>query len=96
MTDKEIRKLKRTELLEMLLDSRKENEELKKQLREANIKLNDKRIMLDKVGSIAEAALHLNGVFEAAQNAADQYLENVKKIVEANPEGDDDNVTEKS
>jgi hypothetical protein len=96
MTDKEIRKLKKTELLEMLLDSRKENEELKKQLREANIKLSDKRIMLDKVGSIAEAALHLNGVFEAAQNAADQYLENVKKIVEANPEGDDDNVTEKS
>jgi hypothetical protein len=29
MTDRELRKLKRAELLEMLLDSRKENEELK-------------------------------------------------------------------
>jgi polysaccharide deacetylase 2 family uncharacterized protein YibQ len=80
----------------MLLDSRKENEELKRQLREANIKLNDRRIMLDKAGSIAEAALQLNDVFELAQKAADQYLENVKKIVEANPEGDDGDVTGES
>ena len=29
-------------------------------------------------GSIAEAALKLNGIFEVAQKAADQYLENVK------------------
>jgi transposase-like protein len=96
MTDRELRKLKRAELLEMLLDSRKENEELKRQLREANIKLNDRRIMLDKAGSIAEAALQLNDVFELAQKAADQYLENVKKIVEANPEGDDGDVTGES
>jgi hypothetical protein len=52
--------------------------------------------MLDKAGSIAEAALQLNDVFELAQKAADQYLENVKKIVEANPEGDDGDVTGES
>jgi hypothetical protein len=96
MTDKELRKLKRTELLEMLLDSRKENEELKRQLREANIKLNDRKIMLNQVGSIAEAALQLNDVFAAAQKAADQYLENVKQIAADIQEGDVDGVMEES
>jgi len=35
-------------------------------------------LRLEQVGSIAEAALSLNRVFEAAQAAADQYLESVK------------------
>lgn len=37
-----------------------------------------RRIELDEAGSIAMAALRLNGVFEAAQQAADQYLYNIK------------------
>lgn len=79
MTDKELRKLSRAELLEMLIAQSKEVALLKKQLQEANEKLEDKRIMIENSGSIAEAALHLNGVFEAAQNAAEQYLENIKR-----------------
>ena len=38
--------------------------------------------MLENSGSIAEAALKLNDVFQAAQLAADQYLENVKQLAE--------------
>ena len=38
-----------------------------------------RRIELEKAGSIAEASLRLNGVFEAAQKAADQYLENIRQ-----------------
>ena len=38
----------------------------------------DRTLRLEQVGSIAEAALSLNRVFEAAQAAADQYLESVK------------------
>lgn len=37
-----------------------------------------RRIELDEAGSIAVAALRLNGIFEAAQQAADQYLYNIK------------------
>lgn len=37
-----------------------------------------KRIELEEAGSIAEAALRLNGIFEVAQQAADQYLYNIK------------------
>ena len=80
MTDKELKKLKRIELLEMLIEQSKENEELKRQLEEANKKLESREIMLKQSGSIAEAALKLNGVFEAAEKAAKQYLENVKRI----------------
>ncbi len=79
MTDKELKKLKRAELLEMLIEQSKEVASLKKQLQEANEKLEDRQIIIESSGSIAEAALRLNGVFEAAQNAAEQYLENIKR-----------------
>ena len=78
MTDQELRKLKRTELLELLLTQEKENEELRRQLQEARDRLEERKLSLDEAGSIAEAAMRLNGVFEAAQAAADQYLENVR------------------
>ena len=42
----------------------------------------DKQLLLDKVGSIAEASLLVNGVFTCAQAAADQYVLNVKRICE--------------
>lgn len=77
MTDKELKRLSRTELLEMLLEQTKEVERLRRELEITTAQLNDRRLLLDNSGSIAEAALHLNGVFEAAQAAADQYLENI-------------------
>ena len=84
MTDKELRKLKRGELLEMLLEQSKENEELKKQLYDMQKKLENRDIILKESGSIAEAALKLNGVFEAAEKAAEQYLENIRSRGGAN------------
>ncbi len=80
MTDKELKKLRRVDLLEMLVEQSRENEELKKKLKEATDKLEKREIEIKRSGSIAEAALRLNGVFEAAQKAADQYLENVKRL----------------
>ena len=40
--------------------------------------LASRQIRLEQAGSIAEAALKLNGVFEAAQAACNQYLENIR------------------
>lgn len=82
MTDKDLKKLSRAELLEMLLTQTKEVKRLSAELDEANRKLQDRRIMMENSGSIAEAALKLNDVFQAAQLAADQYLENVKQLAE--------------
>lgn len=83
MTDRELKKLSRAELLELLLQETQENERLRKQLDKAQTLMESKVIKIENAGSIAEAALALNGVFEAAQKAADQYLENVRRMAEA-------------
>ena len=80
MKDKELRHLSRSELLEMLLVQVDENKKLKMQLNEMQAQLDNRQILMNEAGSIAEAALQLNGVFEAAQNAAAQYLENIRRL----------------
>lgn len=79
MTNKELRKLGRRELLEMLIAQTKELNQVKRELEDAHDALNDRRIHIADAGSIAEAALKLNKVFEAAQEAADQYLYNIRQ-----------------
>jgi hypothetical protein len=81
MTDKELRKLTRAELLELLLVQSKEIDRLNAELAQLQTQMQQREINLTHAGSIAEAALQLNGIFEAAQAAADQYLENIKRPV---------------
>jgi len=78
MTDKELRRLSRQELLRLLLQEERENQRLRQEVQQLRARLDDKTVTIANAGSIAEAALALNGVFESAQKAADQYLENVR------------------
>lgn len=87
MTDRELKRLSRSELLEMLIVQKEENEKLKRQLKEAEDALADRRINIDKAGTMAEASLKLNGVFEAADRAVQQYLENIYRIVQERCDG---------
>lgn len=80
MTDKELRRLSRRELLEMLLAETEENQRLRTRLEQAQAELDSRRILLEQSGSMAEAALRLNGVFEAADRAAQQYLESIRAM----------------
>ena len=80
LTENEIRKLSRIDLLELLLEKSRENEKLQEELEKIKAQLAERNLKIEKAGSIAEAALALNGVFEAAQAAADQYLENLRTI----------------
>ena len=82
MTDKELAKLSRAELLEMLLAQTKEVDRLKEKVRKLSAETESKRIAISNSGSIAEAALKLNGVFEAAEKAAKQYIDNVAYLYE--------------
>lgn len=86
MTEKELRKLNKIELLKLLLEMSKENERLEIELEAANKKLNERIIMLEKAGSIVEVSARLNGLFEAAQKTADQYLESVAAICDSKKE----------
>lgn len=80
MTEKDLKKLNRKQVLELLLKQTERADKLQRQLEEAESKLNDRALIESEAGSIAEASLKLNGVFEAAEAAASQYLENIKKI----------------
>ena len=79
---RDLSRLSRKQLLELLLRQTRRVEELEQKLSETEKKLEDRRITEREAGSIAEAALRLNGVFEAAQAAADQYLENIRAAAE--------------
>ena len=82
MNEKELKRLSRSELLEMLISQGKKIDRLQAKADELSAKLEDRDFSVKQAGSIAEASLRVNGVYEAAQNAADQYLVNVKRLCE--------------
>lgn len=79
MTDRDVKKLKRAELLEMLIEQGEENEKLQARIAELEAKLSDRLITVEKAGSIADAAIGLSKVFTEAQDAADRYLESIRQ-----------------
>lgn len=56
------------------------NAALQSRLELAEARLNDRQIAVEKAGTLAEASLSLNGVFQAAEAAAQQYLENIEHM----------------
>lgn len=89
ISDKAVQRLRRGDLLEILIEQSRENETLREQVESMNgeidelhKKLADRKIKIDKAGTLAEASLSLNGVFDAAQEAAQQYLENLQDLYE--------------
>lgn len=78
MADKELKKLNRKELLELLIIQTRKSEQLEKRVKELEEKLADKIVKIESSGNLAEAALKLSGVFEAAQKASEMYLESLK------------------
>lgn len=82
MTEKDLRKLSRADLLEMLISQSQELSQLRTQLETAEAQLIKREIAIDKAGSLAEASLMLNGVFEAAEAAGQQYIENIRLLSE--------------
>lgn len=82
MTDRELRRLGRGDLIEILYQYQRREQQLEEQNAELRRRLEERSIRIEQAGSIAEAALSLNRVFESAQAAADQYLEEVQARAE--------------
>lgn len=80
MTEKELKKLNRAELLELLLIQTKETERLRRKLAQAESMLSERNLRIQNAGSLAQAVVELNGVMEAAQAAAQQYLDNIAEM----------------
>ena len=81
MTDKELKKLNRAQLLELLNDQSREIDRLQTALEEANKKLEMRELRIEQCGSIADASLAITEIFERAQEAADLYLAEAKRCM---------------
>ena len=82
MTEKELRKLNRYQLLELLVVQTERADKLQARLESLESQISQQYLQAFSLGSIAEASLQLNGVFDAAQKAADLYLDAAKKQAE--------------
>lgn len=79
MTNKELKRLGRRDLLEMLVQLQQQNEALQEKVTVLEDRLNSRTIEMENAGTMAQAAMVLNGVFESADKAAAQYLENIRR-----------------
>ena len=82
--ENDLSKLKKKDLLEIMLRQGEEIDSLRAQVSELQAKLDNRDFELSKIGNIAEASLVVTNVFEEAQKAAVIYLKNVKRIAEQN------------
>ena len=82
MKEKSVRHLSKTELLELLRSQEEELQDVKAKNKELEEQLKDRKIEIANAGSIAEASLAVNKIFEAAQLAADQYLMNLQRTTD--------------
>ena len=78
MTDKEFKRLSRAQLIDIIYQLQLKQEELTKENQKLKEELADRRIRLRQTGNLAQAVLELNNVMQAAQAAADQYLEEIR------------------
>ena len=74
----DLKHLRRSELIDLIYEMKKREIELQTRLDEAEAKLQVREITMEKAGTIADAAVQLSGVFQAAQEAADTYLKSIK------------------
>ena len=82
MTDKEFKRLGRAQLIEIIYQLQLQIDKLNEEKQELENELKDKRLRLSNAGNIADAALEINNCFRSAQNAAEQYLNEIKAIRE--------------
>lgn len=72
--EKELRKLSRRELVDIIYQLKKNEQEKQEKIDDLEEALQDKRIRISVAGSIAEAAVDISHVFSTAQRTADLYL----------------------
>ena len=82
MTDKEFKRLSRAQLIDVIYQFQLQIDKLTEQNQELEQKLEDRRFRLSNAGNIADAALEINNCFRSAQDAAEQYLNEIKAIRE--------------
>ena len=75
----DLTKMKKKDILEIMLAQGEEIDRLRAQVAELEEKLKDRELLVEECGSLAEASIQVTKVFEEAQKAADIYLENIRR-----------------
>lgn len=86
MTDRELKKLHRRDLLELLVQQTEDNESLQAQIDLLTVQLQSRNLNISKAGSLAEAVVQINDMFRTADIVAKQYLDNVRSLVDRQEE----------
>ena len=81
-TEPDLSKLKRHELLEIMLAQSKEIDSLRERVSELEAQLEVREFEFNKIGSIAEASLAVTNIFKEAEKSAVIYLENIRRRCE--------------
>ena len=82
MTQYEMKKLSRKELLQLAAEESAQIRILQEHLEIAENELHKREININEAGSIAEASMKLSNVFEAAQEACRLYTDNIQRLSE--------------
>ena len=78
MTDKEFKRLSRSQLIDVIYQLQLKQEELMSENEKLSKELEDRRIRIGKAGNVAEAALEIHNVMQAAQDAVEHYKEEMQ------------------
>lgn len=80
MIGKELKKLSRQELVDIIYQLKKNEQENREKIEALEEELQDKRIRVSVAGSIAEAATDITRIFSTAQRTADLYLNEIASM----------------
>lgn len=78
----DLSKLKKRELLEIMLAQGREIDSLRERVAELEARIADREFEFSKIGSIAEASLAVTDIFKEAEKAAAIYIENIRRRCE--------------
>ena len=86
MTDKEFKRLSRSQLIDIIYQLQLKQEKITADNEKLTKALADKRLRVSKAGNIAEASLEIHNVMQAAQDAAAHCLEEIRIMREETEE----------
>lgn len=77
MISKELKNLSRRELVDIIYQMKKNEQQMEEEIAALKAEIEDKRIRVGEAGSVADAALSITDVLGAAQKTADLYLHEI-------------------
>lgn len=82
LEEHDLYKMKKKDLLEIMLAQSKEIDSLRERVADLEEQLANREFEFSKIGSIAEASLAVTNIFKEAEDAARIYLENIRRSYE--------------